>query len=200
MNKNLIEHIKEHVNMLLSSLENHYYHEYSHALDVANRCLEIWEKEWVSEDEKEMLVIAALFHDTWFIVQYDDNEHIWATIAKNFLRWTLYPEEKIKIIEDLIIATIYENKNNVVYNKLQKIIRDADTDNLWRDDFFEKWEKLKREIESIKKIKILYPDWYHYSLKFLHNHKFETKTEIEERQSKKEENKKILENKINKND
>jgi HD superfamily phosphodiesterase len=76
-----------------------------------------------------------LFHDVGFIIQYDDNESIGATIAKNYLKSILYPEEKIQIIESLIIATIYSHEPQ---NLLEKIIKDADTDNLGRDDFFEK--------------------------------------------------------------
>jgi hypothetical protein len=41
---------------------------------------------------------------------------------------------------------------------------------LGRDDFFDKSDKLKRELETIKKIKIKDPDWHHSSLDFLWNH------------------------------
>ena len=174
-------------------LEDHYYHHYEHALEVMNRALELWEKENLTSEELEILAIAALFHDVWFIIQYDNNEYIWAKIAKNYLKGILYPEEKIKKIEELIVATIYTRPPD---NLLEKIIRDADTDNVGRDDFFEKWDRLKKEIEIIKKIKILDPDWYHYSLNFLREHNFLTATEIKERQKKKEENMKILSDKI----
>lgn len=195
MNEKIITGVKNYVNMMMWPLENHYYHRYEHALEVANRCLELWKKEWLDEDTLEILVIARLFHDIWFIIQYDNNEYIWATIAKNYLKSILYPPEKIKKIEELIISTIYTKEPQ---NLLEKIIKDADTDNLWRDDFFEKWERLKRELETIKKIKILEPDWVHYSIKFLHEHRFLTKSEIEERQAKKEENLKKLQEKAKK--
>lgn len=193
MNEKIITWIRNYVNMMMSPLENHYYHEYAHALEVANRCYELWKKEWLDEEILEILVIAWLFHDIWFIVQYDNNEIIWATLAKNYLRSIMYPVDKIKIIEELIIATIYDREPQ---NLLEEIIRDADTDNLWRDDFFEKWERLKREIECIRNIKILEPDWTHFSIKFLLWHNFKTKTEIVERQEKKEENLKKLKERV----
>ena len=193
MNTKLIHQIKQYVNTLMWPLEDHYYHHYEHALEVMNRALELWEKENLTSEELEILAIAALFHDVWFIIQYDNNEYIWAKIAKNYLKGILYPEEKIKKIEELIVATIYTRPPD---NLLEKIIRDADTDNVGRDDFFEKWDRLKKEIEIIKKIKILDPDWYHYSLNFLREHNFLTATEIKERQKKKEENMKILSDKI----
>lgn len=194
MNERIINQIKEYVNILLWPLEKHYYHHYEHALEVRERSLEIWKKEWLSEKELELLYIASLFHDTWFVIQYDKNEQIWATIAKNYLKSILYPENDIKIISQLIISTIPELE---AQNKLESIIKDADTDNLWRDDFFEKWERLKKEIETIKNIKIMYPEWNHYSLNFLKTHKFYTPTEIKEREPKKQENIKKLEKLIN---
>lgn len=193
MNEKLISWIKEYVNMMMWPLENHYYHQYEHALEVSNRAVELWKKEWLSDEDLEILSIAWLFHDIWFVIQYDNNETIWATIAKNYLKSICYPEDKILKIEELIIATIH---NKIPKNILENIIRDADTDNLWRDDFFDKWERLRKEVESIKKIKILYPEWLHYSIKFLREHKFFTPSEIQERQSKKEQNLKELEKKL----
>ena len=46
---------------------------------------------------------------------------------------------------------------------------------------------------QIKKIKILEPDWVHHSIKLLKEHKFLSTQEIKERQKKKEENLKKLE-------
>lgn len=189
MNEKIISWIKKYVNNLLWPLEYHYYHHYEHALEVTSRALELWKKENLSESDLEILAIASLFHDVGFIIQYDDNESIGATIAKNYLKSILYPEEKIQIIESLIIATIYSHEPQ---NLLEQIIKDADTDNLGRDDFFEKWQRLKKEIEIIKNIKILDPEWNHYSLNFLREHKFLTPTEIQERQPKKEENISVL--------
>lgn len=193
MNEKIISGVKKYVNMMMWPLENHYYHQYEHALEVMIRSLELGRKEEMDEDTLEILAIAALFHDVWFIIQYDNNEIIGAKIARNYLRSIFYPLDKIKMVEDLIIATIYTREPQ---NILESIIRDADTDNLGRDDFFEKWNNLKKELESIKKIKILDPEWTHYSINFLREHKFCTPSEIEERQPKKEENLKILQEKL----
>lgn len=197
MNEKTITGAKNYVNVLLWPLENYYYHQYWHALDVMERSLYLWENEWLSQKELEMLAIASLFHDTWFIIQYDDNEFMWAWIAKNYLKSILYPEEDIKTVEKLILATIPKREPN---NLLEKIIKDADMDNLWRDDFFDKWERLKQELEEIKKIKILEPDWNHYSIRLLREHRFLTNTEIKERDLKKQENLKKLEEKHDKKD
>lgn len=185
INSDLIKKIIVYVNDLLWPLEHHYYHHYEHTLEVMYRSIYIASQENLPLEDIELLAIASLFHDTWFVIEYDNNEPIWAKIAKNYLNSILYPKEKIDIVENIILATIVTRQPN---NILESIIKDADTDNLWRIDFFDKWERLKKEIETIKNIKILNPDWYHYSLKFVKNHKFYTNKELEEREEIKEKN------------
>jgi len=178
MNKELISDIKQYVSYLMVPLENLYYHHYEHALSVMERSVYLGTMEGCSSDEIEILAIAALFHDTGFIIEYDENEVFWAKIAKNYLKTILYPEEKIKLIENIILATIPEKKP---CSLLEEIIKDADMDNLWREDFFDTWEKLKRELELIKQIKIKDPDWHHASLSLISKHKFYTQTQKSER-------------------
>lgn len=195
MGKNILEEAKVYVNKLLTPLENHYYHQYEHALDVMERALYIAKKEWLNNEEIEILWLAWLFHDTWFIIQYDKNEPDWAKIARKYLESINYPEDKIKIIEELILATDpnYKTPKNI----LEKVIKDSDLDNLWREDFFQKWNNLKKELETIKKIKIKDPDWHHWSLDLLYWHEYFTQTQEVERENKKEENKQVLEKIIN---
>lgn len=195
MNIKLLDNAKKYVNKLLLPLENHYYHQFDHSLEVMERCIELAKQEKLNNSETEILAIAGLFHDTWFIIQYDDNEPIWAKIAHNYLKSILYPDDKIKIIEELIMATIpdYKKPKNI----LEKIIKDADLDNLWRDDFLHKTNDLKNEIESIKNIKLKYPEWYHASLDFIKKYEYYTNTQKNQRETKKIENtmklKKMLE-------
>ncbi len=189
---NIIKVAKNYVNMLLSPIEHLYYHQYDHALDVMQRSIELWKKEWVNTEDLEILALASLFHDTWFVIQYDNNEYIWAKITRNYLKWILYPEEKIKQIEKLILATDpnYKNPKNI----LEKIIKDADIDNIWREDFFEKLNNISEELKSIKNIKTKDPNWIHWTIKFLESLKFETETQKNERWKQKEKNLNILKN------
>lgn len=191
--KNL-EKAKRYVNQLLSPIEDHYYHEYSHALEVMQRALYLWEKEGLDEDEIEMLGLAGIFHDTGFIIQYDNNEPIGAKIAENYLKSILYPMEKIKIIEEMILAT--DPKYTKPKNIYEEIIKDADMDNLWREDFFDKADKLKMEIETIKHIKINDPEWNHGLVELLTQHTFYTKTQQLERNPKKQSSQNTLEEMI----
>lgn len=181
---------KKYVNKLLVPLEQHYYHSYNHAIEVMDRATYLAKKEKLNDEQIEILALAWLFHDTWFIIQYDNNEEIWAKIAQNFLKWILYPPYKIQKIEDLIIATKPSYTRPI--NICEKIIKDADLDNLGRYDFFERWNSLKKEIEIIKNIKIKDPDWVHWSIELLKEHNYQTITQKLEREKIKQKNLKKL--------
>lgn len=186
MTQNIIADAKKFVNMLLTPLNNHYYHSYEHSIDVMQRSIYLAEKENLNSEEIEILALAGLFHDTWFVVRYDKNEPIWAKIARNYLLSINYPEEKISKIEEIILATDpdYKNPKNI----FEKIIKDADMDNLWRDDFEKKSSDIKKELETIKKIKIKDPEWKHSIVQLLAEHKFNTNSQQKERNLKKKEN------------
>lgn len=187
----LVSDIKKFVNYLLLPLEEYYYHQYSHSLDVMERSLYLAEKENVNWEDKELLAIASLFHDTGFVIQYDDNEYIGAKIARNYLKTNLYPEEKIRKIEGLILATAPSHEPQDI---LEKIIKDADLDNLGRNDFFDTAQKVQKEIETIKNIKMKDPEWEHALVQLLKGNKFYTETQRRERQWLREENAKKIEN------
>ena len=157
------------------------------------RALYLGKKEWVSKDELELLAIAWLFHDTGFVIQYDNNEPIWAKIAQNYLRTMLYWEDKIQIIEKIILAT---SPSVEPKNLLERIIKDADMDNLWRKDFFDISLKLKQERETIKNIRIKDPDWHHASLDVIKGHRFYTPTQIRERNKRLKDNTKKLQTQL----
>ena len=186
MNKTFIDQVEQYINILLLPLEDYYFHQFEHALDVKNRAVELATKEWLNKQQIEILAIASLFHDSWFIIQYDNNEYIGAKIARNYLKSILYPENKIKIVERLIIATKPDYKKPI--DILEEIIIDSDLDNLWRDDFFEKENNLKREIETIKKIKLKKPEWHHATLDLLNSYSYFSKVQRKERSEKKKEN------------
>ena len=92
MEKNILWNAKKYVNLLLSPLNNHYYHSYEHAIDVMQRAIYLSEQENLPVDEIEMMALAGLFHDTGFIVMYDKNEPHWANNSCNWSR--LYKSKK----------------------------------------------------------------------------------------------------------
>ena len=159
MKRTLIEAARRYVNELLIALQYHYYHQYNHALEVMERAVYLAKEEGLSPADQEMLALAGLFHDTGFVIEYEKNEPIGAKIAANYLRSTLYPEDKVACIERMILAT--DPDYNTPADIYESIIKDADLDNLGREDFFDTNSNLRSELEAVKKIKILDPQWRH---------------------------------------
>jgi HD-GYP domain-containing protein (c-di-GMP phosphodiesterase class II) len=54
----VIRRAKEYVNQILIPLEQHYYHQYSHALEVMDRAVYLAKQEGLSESDIEILALA----------------------------------------------------------------------------------------------------------------------------------------------
>ena len=183
---------KEYVTNLLKDLKDKWYtfHNLDHTLHVFERASYLAEKEGLNEELQEIVQLAALFHDTWFIKQYDKNESIWAQIAEDWLKKQWYPEDKIDIVKQVILATDPTIKNPD--SKLSKIIKDADLDNLWDKTFVYCNLKLKQELENIKWLKISSDDWLKNTYNFICWMKFYTDTQKSEKGSIFDDNKRKL--------
>lgn len=154
------------------------YHNLWHTLDVFERTSYLAEKEWLNEELQEMMQLAALFHDTWFSKQYDKNEPIWAQIAEDFLKENNIPVDKIDIIKNIILATIFWREP---LSHLEEIIKDADMDNLWREDYCTGCKVIKEELKIFKDTKIDQKVWLEHCFDLLKNYKFYTQTSKKER-------------------
>lgn len=174
--------------------EWYYFHNLDHTIEVFERVTYLWEKENLSNQEIERLQLGALFHDTGFIEDYDYHEYASSRIAEKYLKKLNYNWDTEKI-NNIILKTIPNTESD---NILSDIIKDADLDNLWRDDFFEKWEDLRKEIKEIKGIEVSDLQWYTNSYKFIKNLNFYSNSQIQERQQKLLENKEELYNYIKK--
>ncbi len=161
------------------------YHNWDHVLDVYERTKYLSKKENINDDLSEMLYIAVFFHDIGYIKDIQNHEYISAKTAEEFLEKHNYPKDKIDIIKSIILATKIAKQPQ---NHLQKVIKDADIDNMWRKDFFEKWKLLKKEIETINWKEIDTQSWNESTYSLLLNIEFYTETQIFERQKQLKEN------------
>lgn len=181
----IINNVLRYVLDLLEKVNHFPYHNINHTLDVYSRSEYLADKEFVHLEEKTDLLLAALFHDTGFIEQYNQNEVIGARIAREYLESINWREERISRIEWIIMATVVFSKP---HNKLEQIIQDADFDNLGRKDCLSKTMSLKKELRIISKINIPTRDWLMSSYWLFRIHKYNTLTAIIERDSTKQEN------------
>lgn len=174
MEKNLtiVQKAEKYVSELLSSQAGQLpYHNLNHALVVKNAALKIGTYASLSTDEMEILLLAALFHDTGYTVNQQNHEEKSKDLAKAFLQAENYDEDKT----GKVLSSINATKNNVKPKTLiERVLNDADFYHLSKKSYFDKVFLLKAELESIEGKKITDADWYEENLRFLQAHKYYT--------------------------
>ena len=152
--------------------KNLYYHNIKHTTDAIYRVTDIGTKENVSEEDLLLLRCAALFHDTGFMVSYDNNESIGANLAQQFLARYKFTREQIDVVRGIINATkVPQNPHNL----LEEIMCDADLDYLGRPDFIPISQNLIRELFERNKIDSI-EQWNMMQYKFITEHHYFTET------------------------
>ncbi len=145
MNTLLIDAEKFVLNLLNEKLDKKYvYHNISHTQRVVEKVGEICDASSVSEQEKEILLLAAWFHDTGFIKGAHEHEEESVNIAKTWLASNNVSKDKIETILKVILATKVDKEPK---EDLEKIIRDADCAHLASKNFFEYTNLLRKEWE-----------------------------------------------------
>ncbi len=161
---------------------DHTLHSTKGVVAVANKLAKL---ENVSELDKELIIAAAYFHDTGYIREYEKNEPIAARMAGRILKLIGYKPEEIEKVQKMILATDpdVEPKTHV-----EKILCDADLDNLGREDFFQLDERL-REGRGMRGIDVSDDvTWYRNTLEFLEKHQYYTESQNKLREKGKQKN------------
>lgn len=169
------------------------YHNLSHTIEVVEVSNKIASDEKLSDDEKEILLISAWFHDTGHFNCCNGHEDQSVKFAKEFLLKEFYPKEKVDKVLACIKATEVPQKP---VNILQQIICDADLQHLGMTDIEERGLSLRKEFEikGIKKLDDI--EWLKSSLEFLSTHKFFTDYAIKTYGKQKKINQKNIEAKL----
>ncbi len=157
----MIDEALEYVKSLLEKYnitsENwYYYHNWFHTKSVFDEATKLADKYNLSPEEKEILQLAAIFHDTGFIKSYDNNEPIGAEIAEEWLTSKWYDKDKIALIKKLILATQYTYKPQTLLEELMKM---SDFSNVYNGEFFEKGDDLRKELEVLKNETFTDQEW-----------------------------------------
>ena len=141
---NYIEAHRYVVNRLEGELSDDLvYHGLHHTLDVIETTELIAKSEGLSLQEITMVKTAALYHDTGFIFEYENNERLAIDLAQETLPEFGYTYSEIEIISGMIEATISHIKPR---NHWEQIMVDADFDYFGREDFEAIAETLYKEL------------------------------------------------------
>ena len=137
-----------------------------------------------------MLITAAYFHDTGYIREYDKNEPIAARMAGRILKLIGYKPKEIEKIQKMILSTDLDREPKT---HVEKILCDADLDNLGREDFLRLDGRLRegrgaRGVDVSDDVK-----WYSGTLELRKNHQYYTQSQKKLRETGKQKNiKKLL--------
>lgn len=173
MNNGILSKVKEFIGKTFreKGSSDAFYHNFTHTAEVAKAAEEIAKAIGIDENEKEILLIAAWFHDIGHTETCDGHEDIGIEMATKFLKENNYPAEGIEKVVSLINATrMPRNPQNI----LEEIICDADLHHLGTNNFDGKAELFRNEIEAQKGCEIPEAEWLKNNLKFLEQHKFYT--------------------------
>ena len=164
---------ERYVSRLLSErlTEDHRYHHLPHTLSVLHATRQLAVYIDLSEEDREVLELAALFHDTGFVVSYDNHEEESMRLASEFLRSHDYCESRLQRVEACILAT---KVSEMPQNRLQAILKDADLCNLGRADYLSMLENLRHEWDVFCGRQYTDPEWYELNRKFLKQHYYFT--------------------------
>lgn len=146
------------------------YHAIGHTTDVLKQCIKIAALENIDEENMALLKIAALYHDTGFLVAYVGHEEKSCNIFLEDISGTDFKKRDVKTILGLILATKVGHKPKTL---MQKILCDADLDYLGRRDFAGITERLKNEFLHYSIVKDE-KEWKEVQFKFLQKHRYHT--------------------------
>jgi predicted metal-dependent HD superfamily phosphohydrolase len=174
MNEELLTKATAYVEALFRAKKPEWvkFHTFRHARAVVKACREIGGACGLSEEDLEMVTLAAWFHDTGYLEDIEGHEERSVEIAAAFLRHNGYPEEKIARIAGCIRATkLPQNPRNL----LEQVLCDADIAHLASKHFFEVTELIRSEIEHRMRLKLTEAEWLTMNAKFVAGHPYHTK-------------------------
>ncbi|QHS57542.1 DUF2179 domain-containing protein [Mucilaginibacter sp. 14171R-50] len=167
------------------------YHNTDHTLDVYHSANAIAAQEGIGEADTKILLISALYHDCGYIQQIHEHEQASCNIARHALPQFGYNADDIEKICTLIMATQLPQQPTTL---LEKIICDADLDYLGREDFISTGSRLFSEMQAFGIINNA-EEWDKMQVRFLQGHHYFTSTSVNNREPKKHENLRTLQNK-----
>lgn len=159
-------------NLLTKCLpEKFSFHNLDHTQEVVDAVKTISKQYSLNDDEMEILMVSAWFHDTGFIHFYENHEMESMFIAQSTLQDWGYDAGKTQKILDCISATRFPNQPTSLP---AEILCDADFYHLSQPDYWGKNALLRKERSFHLGLAISEQKWYAENLDFLKEHQYFT--------------------------
>lgn len=147
------------------------FHNLHHTMNVVRGVRRISRKLGMTAVQREILVLAAWFHDVGFIDAYHGHEEVSKSIAATFLRNHNYPLEKLEEVLFCIDATkMPQNPKGL----LQEVMCDADLYHLALPEYCHIQKLLLEEWRVVLEKDCSDTEWTNENLDFIRQHQFWT--------------------------
>lgn len=147
------------------------YHNYKHTQEVVANADILANADNLNEEEKEILLVACWFHDSGYTEDIMLHEEKSCEIAEEFLKAEGVNEDFIRRVKELIMSTKICCKPD---NRIENIIRDADSSHLASEDYFTYSDNLRKEWEETLGKNFSKKKWNLDNLRFFRFHQFNT--------------------------
>ena len=160
-------------NLLTTGLSKEFcFHDLAHTQMVVNGSRQIASSFDLSSKQREILLLAAWFHDSGYVIDYHEHVKYSQKIAKSFLQKLSLSFESIQMVCDCIAATeMPQNPGNL----LGEILCDADLFHLSLEHYPQRLQNLRQEWEALAQLRFSDEEWHQSNLSFLQNHQYFTK-------------------------
>ncbi|OPC02530.1 phosphohydrolase [Elizabethkingia ursingii] len=147
------------------------YHNYKHTQEVVANAEILANADNLNEEEKEILLVACWFHDSGYTEDIMLHEEKSCEIAVEFLKAEGVNDDFIRRVKELIMSTKVCCKPD---NRIENIIRDADSSHLASEDYFTYSDNLRKEWEQTLGKNFSKKKWNLDNLRFFRFHQFNT--------------------------
>ena len=148
------------------------YHDLEHTHQVVNAVIELSASYNLTDQQKELLQIAAWFHDTGYIDGPKGHEERGCQIAADWMTGAGYTQEDADAVAVLIMATkLPQNPESVS----EQIIGDADLSHLGKTTYWERCDLVRQEMAHLSGKHMNEKEWIEFELQFMESHSYHTK-------------------------
>jgi len=148
------------------------YHNIAHTEYVAKQAKFIGKKSGLSDEALSIVIVAAWFHDSGFIVSSRDHEEESKKIAREFLTSKEVSEDFMNSVDFCIEAT--KMPQNPADDLLAQVVCDADMSYLSEDFYLDRTVQLRKEWNSESDTKLSRKTYYEETVDLFNNHRYYT--------------------------
>lgn len=146
------------------------YHNAAHTRYVLDKTALLADQENVFGRERLLLYLAALYHDSGFLINHDQHEQRGCKLAHKNLSTEGLKQDELEKICTAIMATAIPQKPESL---IGAILADADLFYLGTDDYDFYADKLFRELKHFQP-KLSESEWRGMQINFLEKHRYHT--------------------------